>query len=213
MKNYLALDTSGGYLSVVAKKGDCVCRVFVEDCAMKQSSLFMQKIDEALKGANLALKDCDFFSAVVGAGSFTGIRIGISAIKGFALATGKPTLPITSFEVMAYNSLEPKTKTLCLVDALHDSYYACGYDGEEMIFAPSYITQDEVLELANTQGFTLRATTNLAISALAPVELVCPATCLQNAVETLSRKGRFGELTALYVRKSSAEINRDGGKV
>ena len=54
----------------------------------------------------MTLGDCDFFAAVVGAGSFTGIRIGISAVKGFCAATGKPALPITSFDVAAYNTID-----------------------------------------------------------------------------------------------------------
>ena len=208
MKNYLALDTSGGYLSVVAKKGDRAYSVFVDDCAMKQSSLFMQKVDEVLKKAELTLKECDFFSAVVGAGSFTGIRIGISAIKGFALATGKPTLPITSFEVMAYNTVEPKGKILCLVDALHDYYYACGYEDGKVVLPPCYIAKEEVLSLVE-QGYTLRATGVLPLANEAEIQIVNPCEGLQNAVEALAKRGAFGELTALYVRKSSAELNRE----
>ena len=211
MKNYLALDTSGGYLSVVAVKDNRAHSVFVEDCAMKQSTLFMQKVDEALKGADLALADCDFFAAVVGAGSFTGIRIGISAAKGFALATGKPTLPVTSFEVAAYNSIERKGKTLCLVDALHDYYYACGYEGETILLPPAYLTEEEVLRLAKEEGFTLRATASLPIAQKAEVEIANPVFGLQNAVSALSKQGKFGALTALYIRKSSAELNREGG--
>ena len=208
MKNYLALDTSGGYLSVVARKGDRAYSVFVEDCAMKQSSLFMQKVDEALKKAELSLSECDFFASVVGAGSFTGIRIGISAIKGFALATGKPTLPITSFEVMAYTNIEDKGKILCLVDALHDYYYACGYEDGKMILSPCYIDKEQVLSLVE-QGYALRATGALSLASEADIQIVNPEKGLQNAVEALSEKGAFGELTALYIRKSSAELNRE----
>jgi len=206
------LDTSGGYLSVVAKKGDRAYTVFVEDCAMKQSSLFMQKIDEALEKANLILNDCDFFSAVVGAGSFTGIRIGISAMKGFALATGKPTLPVTSFEVTAYNKIEPSGKILCLVDALHDCYYACGYEGDKVILPPCYLTEEEILRLVEKEGYLLRSTGALPIFERYEGQTVDPVLGLQNAVDALSKLGRFGELTALYARKSSAELNREENK-
>ena len=83
--NFLSLDTSGGYLTVVACKNGEVFSTYLPDCAMKQSSLIMGAVDETLKKADLQLSDCDFFGAVVGAGSFTGIRIGISVAKGFAL--------------------------------------------------------------------------------------------------------------------------------
>ena len=45
MKNFLAVDTSGGYLSVVARKGETVFSSLTEDCAMKHSVLLMEKIN------------------------------------------------------------------------------------------------------------------------------------------------------------------------
>lgn len=211
MKNYLAIDTSGSNLCVVAVKDGNVFSSFTPDCAMKHSVLLMEKVEETLERAGLNLMDCDFFSAVVGAGSFTGIRIGISAVKGFALACNKPTLPITSFEVAAYNAVgekgECKGKTLCLVDALHDSYYACGFQDGEMIYPPSYLTEEEVLSLQK-EGYALRALSPLPIGEKTEVSIVDPVLGLQNAVKRRSsQENAFGELTALYVRKSSAELN------
>ena len=103
---YLAIDTSGNYLAVTAgKDGRTFCSC-VPDCAMKHSVTLMGEVEKVLNEAELTLAECDFFAAVVGAGSFTGIRIGISAAKGFALACGKPTLAITSFDALAYNVLD-----------------------------------------------------------------------------------------------------------
>lgn len=201
MKNFLAVDTSGGYLSVVARKGEKTFSSFTGDCAMKHSVLLMGKIDEALKALDMHPADCDFFGAVVGAGSFTGIRIGISAIKGFALAENKRTLPVTSFDLMAYNAIDTG-KILCLIDALHGYYYACGYENGEVVYPPAYISEEEVMALVKA-GYALRSLEKLNVQ----TELVSPVKGLQNAVETLSDSEKFGELTALYIRKSSAEIN------
>lgn len=206
MKNFLALDTSGSHLTVIASKNGKTSRVFLPNCAMKQAVFVMNAIDEALKHAELSPKDCDFFSAVVGAGSFTGIRIGISAVKGFCLAFEKPALPVTSFDVMAYNTREEKGKILCLVDALHDCYYACGYENGKVCLQPAYLEEEEVLALAN-EGYALYAYSELPISAKAEVCVVDPSVGLENAVKALSAQNAFGELTALYVRKSSAELN------
>ena len=93
MKNFLAIDTSSKYMTVLAAKDGKTFVSYVPDCAMRHSMLLMGEIDKVLSEAELSLNDCDFFSAVVGAGSFTGIRIGISTIKGFCLAAGKPSLP------------------------------------------------------------------------------------------------------------------------
>ena len=204
--NFLAIDTSGKYMTVIAyKDGQAHC-VYTPDCTMRHSVLIMEKVDEALKKAGLALSECDFFASVVGAGSFTGIRIGISAVKGFALAFGKPTLPVTSFEIVAYNEVDCAQKKLCLVDALHDSYYACGYEQGDCTLSPAYLAEEEVLRL-NGEGYALYALEALPIEEKRPICIVDPVKGLLNATCALAQKGAFGELNALYIRKSSAEIN------
>ena len=209
MKNFLAVDTSNNHLAVLAVKNGVAHTVFIPDCAMKHSVSVMPAVEEALKKADMRLEECDFFAAVVGAGSFTGIRIGISVVKGFCLAFGKPALPVTSFDALAYNALDGKVLTL--VDALHDSYYACGYEQGKVVYPPAYLTEQEVLDLAS-EGYTLVACTGLPLAEKVSVTLVDPCVGLEKATKTLGEMEKFGELSALYVRKSSAEINRGDGK-
>lgn len=194
-------------MSVVARKNGEVFSAFLPDCAMSHSVLLMQTIDEVLARAKMRLDECDFFAAAVGAGSFTGIRIGISAVKGFALATGKPTLRVTSFDTLAYNAIDGTGKILCLINALHDCYYACGYENGKIVYAPAFLTEAEVLALV-AQGFSLVAGGELPIALKTSVKIVSPLVGLQNAVIALSQnENAFGSLSALYVRKSSAEMN------
>ncbi|MBR2375338.1 MAG: tRNA (adenosine(37)-N6)-threonylcarbamoyltransferase complex dimerization subunit type 1 TsaB [Clostridia bacterium] len=211
MKNFLAIDTSCEYFTAVAAKDGEIFTSFLADCAMKHSVSLLPAIDELLQRANLRLEDCDFFAAVVGAGSFTGIRIGISAIKGFCSALGKPALPVTSFDVAAYNTMSRTDgKLLCLVDAGHDAYYACGYGEQgEIVYPPAYITEAEALAL-QADGYTLCATSDLPLGSKAELKIVDPVVGLQNATLALSKRGAFGELDALYIRKSSAELNQGG---
>lgn len=204
-KNFIAVDTSGNYLTVVAGKGGEFYSVSIPNCMMKHSVSVMPAVDEVLKKANMTLAECDFFSAVVGAGSFTGIRIGISVVKGFCLAYKKPSLPVTSFDVAAYNRVSTG-KILCLVDALHDSYYACGYERGEVVLPPAYLTEEQVLELV-TEGYSLCGVGEFPIAEKVAVAKVNPVEGLKNAVCQKAEKGEFAELTALYVRKSSAELN------
>ena len=213
MKNFLAVDTGGNHLSVIASKNGKTHAVFLPDCAMKHAVSIMPAVEEALKKAELPPAECDFFAAVVGAGSFTGIRIGISVVKGFCLAYGKPALPVTSFDVAAYNAIDgEKGKILCLVDAMHDCYYVCGYDEKaEICYPPSYLTEEEVLALV-AEGYRLVACADMPICEKTAVKIVDPVIGLQKATAALAEKQTFGELTALYVRKSSAEINLKGEK-
>lgn len=211
MKNFLAVDTSGNHLAVVAAKAGKTYSTYIENCAMKHAVSVMSAVEETLQKANLALSECDFFGAVVGAGSFTGIRIGISVAKGFCLAQGKPALPITSFDVLAYNAIDMRDKVLCLVDALHDCYYVCGYEKGKVSYPPAYLTEEEVLALAQ-DGYTLRGVGEMPIAQKVQVERADPVLGLLNATDALSKQNAFGELTALYVRKSSAELNAEGKK-
>lgn len=204
-KNFVAVDTSGNYLTVVAGKEGEFYSVSIPNCSMKHSVSVMPAVDEVLKKANMSLEECDFFSAVVGAGSFTGIRIGISVAKGFCLANGKPSLPVTSFDVAAYNGVGDG-KILCLVDALHDCYYACGYEKGEVVYPPAYLTEEEVLALVE-EGYTLCGVGEFPIAEKVAVVSVDPVEGLKNAVCKKAQDGAFEELVALYVRKSSAELN------
>ena len=206
MKNFLAVDTSSEYLTVVAVKDGKITSSYLPDCSMKHSVTLLNEVDRTLERAGMTLSDCDFFAAAVGAGSFTGIRIGISAIKGFCLALGKPSLPVTSFDVAAYNDVGGKGKRLCLVNALHDAYYVCGYEGENVVYPPAYITEEEVLALQK-EGYALVACSSLPIAEKTEVLKADPTQGLLNAAVALSEKEKFGELVALYVRKSSAELN------
>ena len=172
----------------------------------------MGEIDKVLSEAELSLNDCDFFSAVVGAGSFTGIRIGISTIKGFCLAAGKPSLPVTSFAVAAYNAIDGE-RPLCLVDALHGNCYACGFDENKKIaYPPAYISFEEAKRLAKEQRYTLRSA-EIFPDKGEKIMQSDPAEGLLQAVSALSRDERnFGPLNALYIRKSQAEENSSVGR-
>lgn len=203
MKNFLAIDTSCDYLTVILRKDGETFTCFLPDCAMRHSVSLMPAVDELLQKANAKLEDCAYFAAVVGAGSFTGIRIGVSAVKGMCLAYGKPSLPITSFDVAAYNAID--RKILCLVDALHDCYYACGYENGEVVYPPAYLTEEEVLTLADE--YSLYACAPLPIGEKTKLTVVDPVKGLEKAALCLSEKEQFGDLIPLYVRKSSAELN------
>ena len=95
---------------------------------------------------------------------------------------------------------------LCLVDALHDCYHACGYEDGKVVFAPAYLTEEEVLALAD-EGYTLCGVGEMPIAEKASVLPADPVVGLQNAVCKKAEDNAFGELVALYVRKSSAELN------
>ncbi len=199
--NFLAIDTSGKYLSVVAYREGETERVFLPSCAMKHSVVLMDEVENVLSRANLRPENCDFYAAVVGPGSFTGIRIGISTVKGLCFACEKPALGITSFDCLAYAE---NKRVLALVDAGHGCFYACGYERKTVVVPPAFCTGEEISALI-AQGFAPIAAEPL----LAGCAVVDPCEGLLKAAE--AKCGELipaSELSALYLRKSSAEENR-----
>lgn len=197
---FLGIDTSGRTLTVIASGAyEAITR---EDCNLRHSVRLMGAVDETLQRAELKLSDCDLIACVVGPGSFTGIRIGVAAVKGLCFASEKPALAVTSFEALAYAVLYEKK--LALVDAGHDFYYACAFDGDKIAVPPAYIPRAEA-EALISRGYRPIAAEPLLIGA----ETVDAAAGLLNAVKALSRRAvPASELKALYLRKSSAEENR-----
>ena len=201
---FLAIDTSGKQLNVVAVNGEREVVRARTDCAMQHSVLLMDEIDAALKEAELTPDGCDFFACVTGPGSFTGIRIGIATVKGLAFAAGKKVLPVTSLDCIAY-SVED-APVLALVDAGHGAVYACAYEKDKSVAVPPAYRTAEATELA--EKYVPYAEKQLFFGGKeAAVADVCLG--LERAVE--AKKDALAdaaELAALYLRKSSAEEMR-----
>ena len=198
MKNFLAVDTAGEHMTVIACKDGNAALLFEPHCAMNHSVALMDAVDEALSRAGMTLRDCDHLCAVVGPGSFTGIRIGIAAVKGLCAAADKPAIGITTFETLAYNA---ESAALAVVPAGRGGYYVCGFAGEQTVLAPQTVDAAELARLAGR--FTLRA--------YAPLPLpYTPADPAAGLLHCALRAGqdRFGALQALYIRRSQAEEER-----
>lgn len=67
------------------------------------SEKLMTAIESALRQAGIGIDDIDVFCAATGPGSFTGLRIGLSTVKGFSFATGKPVVSVPTLEALAWN--------------------------------------------------------------------------------------------------------------
>lgn len=200
MNKFLAVDTSSKYLTVVAKNGEKVTKRYIPDCALNHSVVLMDEVDKALVEAGLSPDECNFFAAVTGPGSFTGIRIGLSTVKGFALAAGAKMLAVTSFELVAYNVIGTHRFAVC-IDAAHDHFYCCGYNADRSVFLPPcYLDREEVEEL----GVPLYGFEDLNLPDYAKVSA---GDCLLPAVCALEDR-LTDDVHALYVRKSQAEEAR-----
>lgn len=201
--NYLAIDTSNKNLTVIFYVDNKEYSIFRPNCGVNHSVELMPAIEKAVSTANKGLDDVDFICAVVGAGSFTGIRIGVSTAKALCFAKNKPCLAVTSFDTMAYNKKDENL--LAVIDAKHDSYYVCGYKNSNVSFAPSFVGKQEVLNLS--KEYTLISTEE--IEGL-KTTIVSPLEGLKKAIEAKIGEVTFDleSLSPLYIRKSQAEEGR-----
>ncbi len=98
----LALDCSAGPASVaVLADGNIIASSFV-NVKLTHSQTLLPMVKNTLDSALLTLEDIDAFAINNGPGSFTGIRIGISAVKGLASPSNKPCAQISTLESIAY---------------------------------------------------------------------------------------------------------------
>lgn len=98
----LALDCSAGPASVaVLADGNIIASSFV-NVKLTHSQTLLPMVKNTLDSALLTLEDIDAFAINNGPGSFTGIRIGISAVKGLASPSNKPCVQISTLESIAY---------------------------------------------------------------------------------------------------------------
>ncbi len=200
--NYLAIDTSGKNLTVIIKNKGEFFTFDDKECGVNHSVELMPRVVELCKKANFTLNDADFFACALGAGSFTGIRIGVATVKAMCFAYGKPCLPITSFDTLAYNE---HGKVLAVIDAKHNGFYVCGYDDGKIVYPPSYIMRDTLETLS--KDYTIVASAEIAGF---NVKTVSVAEGLKKAIENKQSEITcdLEALLPLYVRKSQAEEGR-----
>ena len=87
------------------------------------SQTLLPMVESVLRMSGLTIEDIDAIAATVGPGSFTGVRIGISAVKGLATAFQTPTVPVSVLEAMACNFLGQEVIVCACMDARCSQVY------------------------------------------------------------------------------------------
>lgn len=194
----LAIDTSGAHLTVALIEDEKVTSEYLEDSGLRHSTILMTSIERVLNKAGVKISDVDLFACVVGPGSFTGIRIGISTVKAFSYANNKPVLSVTSFEVLEYN--RPYGKNIAVIDARHDNYYVMGFDGDKVVIEPSFLSKEEILKIKGEYEILSFADNDIT---------TVKCDLLNGLVNAVRAKMAFAtdreSLLPLYVKKSQAE--------
>lgn len=130
----LALDTAASICAaaVYDSERDCVVAQVSEDIGKGHAEVLMDYIERALDAAKLSMRDMDRVAVNVGPGSFTGVRIGVSAARGFALGLGRPAIGVDAFEALARETADQcaARPVTVLLDAHRGEIYAQGFDAD-----------------------------------------------------------------------------------
>ena len=130
----LAIDTAGVDCSAAlfdSAEGKVLSAV-TETIGKGHAERLMAVIDQALFEANLPLERVGRIVVVIGPGSFTGIRVGVAAARGLALALGVDSVGVTTLEVLARSYLagHPGKGVVAAMDAKRNEIYAQAFSGE-----------------------------------------------------------------------------------
>jgi tRNA threonylcarbamoyladenosine biosynthesis protein TsaB len=126
VKRILALDTTGEAGSIALVQHGAV----VEELAMQSpdgyAHVLFGEIEALLARRRLSITDIDVFAAAAGPGSFTGVRVGLAAVKGLAEATGKKVAAISNLRAVA--SFGTKELRAATIDARRGEIYGGVYN-------------------------------------------------------------------------------------
>lgn len=172
------------------------------------------QLDLLLKQQDVALDRIDCFAAAAGPGSFTGVRVGLAAIKGLAEALGRPAVAVSNLRAVAYYGSLPLRATV--IDARRGEVYAALYDDELQLIGEEVVTNFKSwLAGLPRGGFELISTdmTLFPEVIVSAVPIVTAPRALAGAVgQIASRMLEAGSasdpaaLDANYVRRSDAEL-------
>lgn len=225
--NILAADTSALTATVaIIKDGVLVYENNITN-ALTHSETLMPMIDNGLKSVKLTPSDIDLFAVSQGPGSFTGIRIGVAAVKALAYAVDKPVFGINTLLALAYNLSIAENIPICpIMDArrgqVYNAIYKFNCGKAEEIASPRALSIEELCsEICEKTYFVGdgvdvykdKITELLGDKALfAPIPLrLQKAASIAYAAHMAKQQDYLSPeaLEVIYLRKSQAERERE----
>ncbi|MBN2353734.1 MAG: tRNA (adenosine(37)-N6)-threonylcarbamoyltransferase complex dimerization subunit type 1 TsaB [Spirochaetales bacterium] len=216
--NVLGIDTATGRLGVIARKGEETCAVSVTS-GFRHGEKLIAWIEKVLSSLSLEAKDLDLIVCSLGPGSFTGLRIGMAAAKGLALAAGCPLSGASTLDTFGARFAFFPGTVLPVIDARKSRFYTAVYEGGRRIGEYLDLPPEELRSIAEGQknvlltgpdaykiyaegsGMNKPGHVSIAVSSQ---EL---PTLLELGIQTFQSQGGLPDGAGpIYVRPSEAEI-------
>ena len=141
----LAFESSAKAASVALVRDGSLVSQYSQCSGLTHSRTLLPMAEDLLKNAELTLKDVDLFAVAHGPGSFTGIRIGVSTVKGLAWACDKPCVGVSTLEAMAWHGLAAGGLICPVMDARRSQVYNALFRIQSG--APARLTPDRPISL------------------------------------------------------------------
>ena len=210
----LSIDTTSEFGSIALTEG----HVTVEELPLHSPDGFghilFQRIEELLGRQRIRLQELDCFAAASGPGSFTGVRVGLAAVKGLAEASGKSVVAVSNLKALAFFGTALLRATL--LDARRGEVYGAVFNDRLEIAAPETVMKFPAwLKTLPANGFEFIATDFSPFRAHvdAGIPVITAPRVLAAAIGKIAwseyQQGNAknpAEIDANYVRRSDAEL-------
>ena len=206
----LAVDSSSKTASAALLEDRTICAessVFTDT----HSAVLLPMIEDMLRAAKTSVRELDLLAVTVGPGSFTGVRIGVSAVKGLAFADRIPCAGVSTLEAMAYNFAGIDGLVVPLLDARRGTVFTAlfrtdGRGGCARFAEDAQMPLDEALDrLAEYPGERIYFTVDAVGTARSHPR------CPENAAQTpqkLASPSAYGAGLCAYLRYTAPDADR-----
>ncbi|MBU3127321.1 tRNA (adenosine(37)-N6)-threonylcarbamoyltransferase complex dimerization subunit type 1 TsaB [Clostridium tagluense] len=221
----LSIDSATAAATCAILEDDNVLGEITFNYKKQHSLILMPIIDELFNNVGMNIGDIDAFVGSKGPGSFTGLRIGLSTIKGLSQGTGKPFVTVSTLDSLAFNLAYTDGIVCPILDALRDNVYTALYtfNNCELNRITDYIniSIDELINILKEKNcnisfvgdavpkFREKLIEHFPMARFAPAHLnLARASSLGELGLKLLSKGTVDDLYAsvpIYLRKPQAE--------
>lgn len=227
MMKLLAVDTATTSCSVALLEGDRLLAEMVYTGGKTHSRHLMSMIDQILDRCGCGPSDVEAVGVTRGPGTFTGLRIGISTVKGFCAATQAPVIGVSSLTALAFPFDPVGRPVVAMIDARRNEVYwaqfQAGKNGLEMISPVSVAAPEKVAQTLPKGALLVGSGALLYRSSF---EALSPGVRFADPTQHFIRGASVGllalnrlwrhdvdsidTLTPEYIRKSDAQIHMSG---
>ena len=203
MRLTLAVDTTAEFGSIALADEDDAAGVREEvrvHAPQGFSQVLFGEIEALLTRQDVRLNDIELFAGASGPGSFTGVRVGLAAIKGLAEVLGRPVIAVSNLEALA--ELGKSNARATIIDARRGEVYAALYDEAGNQIIPEAVLPIE--EFKETLGGSPVEWLSQPDSGQMPLAGAIARIAIRKAKHGLAQDP--AAIEANYVRRSDAEL-------